>query len=511
MQRRTANPLALACLLVYLEALRRHYALYERRPDLEEPSKPSKLSKRKLKRMVSPEMAISLVQQKTSANANSSSSRSITFDSNITVHNLLVLELGVFVATNAKEPTISDTQSNNWVRLNADPAVSGTTQIVCFYALDAKAGATTVTVNPNGTSFLTLWGAEYSGCDTLVGPQSVRVGSGSSTTPDCGTIPISWANSLIIAAYAQGSTSSSATAGSGFTLEYNQTNASFEQLYVQDITGISSDHATALTLSVSETWYGIAVSFRPAQTATSKITLVQQNGGQKNAQDTNSLTVAYNAATTSGHFLALAATLNYTPSMPTTSVSDSKSNSWTRAVTQNNGGAVGCEVWYMANAAGGSSHTVTFGVGATSSIISMAIMEFAGAALTATLDQTNSASGTSTTPSSGAVTAAVDAIVIGVCAIDQTNESPINPTANWTNIFTNFAGTSATAFGVLSGINVEVLGELTSISGSKTATFTSYDGVHNGYAAAAATFNASPTTTAFLPEPHALSPLTGIY
>jgi hypothetical protein len=143
------------------------------------------------------------------------------------------------------------------------------------------------------------------------------------------------------------------------------------------------------------------------------IWLVQHRG--LDAGNTESSSLAFTRANVAGNLIVVAIRTGHSSQALT--VTDSLGNTYQEAIQLHNtfdGMAVA--IYYAENIAGGSN-AVTVSKPQPDGGLRVAIFEYSGVALTASLDQTAGAEGSSATPDSGAVTPTSDGeLVIGVVA-----------------------------------------------------------------------------------------------
>jgi hypothetical protein len=120
-------------------------------------------------------------------------------------------------------------------------------------------------------------------------------------------------------------------------------------------------------------------------------------------KDSATGSATFTAAVTTGNLVVVALSI-WNTTVPSSAISDNKGNTYTKAVEAINTGTTDhVALFYAQNVTGGSSFTVTSSIGGT-----VAIHEYSGVALTGALDKTGSNTGTSVTPASSAVTAALN-------------------------------------------------------------------------------------------------------
>jgi hypothetical protein len=139
--------------------------------------------------------------------------------------------------------------------------------------------------------------------------------------------------------------------------------------------------------------------------------------------------------TTSGNLLVVCVTSwNNTLGTLSTTVSDNKGNTWSVAVAPVGSGQGWAGIAYCANCTGGSGHTFTI-TPTSNDLVCIAVLEISGAKTTSVLGNTNSATASTATHSSGSITSGtVDTVNVGVCAVSHGGEGvPVltSPGTGW--------------------------------------------------------------------------------
>lgn len=209
-------------------------------------------------------MAYAHVQSKSQAFGNSASARTLQFDSNVTINDLLIVAVAIYA--NNVTVTVSDTQVNSWSQVGGYEVIPFDTnaRLAIFYAVanSTDSSPNTITVTPSASAFLTLGIHEYSGNDTASPLDGSNQGDGTGSSMDSGSITVSAANELLFGAFTTVENIYTTTAGSGFTLRADL-NASNMPLSTED--QIVSTNTNA-TFSTDETdhWGCIGASFKVA-------------------------------------------------------------------------------------------------------------------------------------------------------------------------------------------------------------------------------------------------------
>lgn len=154
-----------------------------------------------------------------------------------------------------------------------------------------------------------------------------------------------------------------------------------------------------------------------ATSANATITLVQHTN--KDAAAATSTTLAFASATTAGNCIIVTARVGGNTTFSVTDDHAGGSNTYTTAVSLNNG-TVGT-TYIIRSCGAGSAQTLTFQPG-TSQTMRIAIYEYSGVASSSELDVTNNGTGTGTsaTAGTGITPIANNELIIGVVAVDNT-------------------------------------------------------------------------------------------
>ena len=143
---------------------------------------------------------------------------------------------------------------------------------------------------------------------------------------------------------------------------------------------------------------------------------VQDTTGSTSSSGSSLTTTAFASSTTSGNTIIVSIA---TYSTTVSSVTDSKSNTYTLITSSNYNGSAYVYMYYAYNITGGSSHTVTANLASTGSDVTIIAREVSGLGIASSpLDKSHSASGSSTSPASGSTATTTQAVeyVIGMAA-----------------------------------------------------------------------------------------------
>ncbi len=195
------------------------------------------------------------------------------------------------------------------------------------------------------------------------------------------------------------------------------------------------------------------VSPQPIAFANTSASVLESFGAANASSGSSSLSVSPTAATGAGDLLvAVIRTRNITALAPVSTVTDSASNSWTRATSKSQGSGDE-EIWYAASAhslSTAQSVTVTVsGTAAASSAIAFTVLDVSGAAASSPLDvaATNAATGTTASTGTTATTAQASEIAISDIAWNTSTITVSNQTAGYTVLPTQVSKVSSDATG----------------------------------------------------------------
>jgi hypothetical protein len=222
--------------------------------------------------------------------------------------------------------------------------------------------------------------------------------------------------------------------------------------------------SAAFLLVIASLAFGLA----PAQASPG----VAQTFGAANTAVGTTLSASPGATTGTGDLLVAVIKVRNTAALATVSgVSDSISNTWTKATGVAQGQA-DMEVWYTAGAAAVTSVTVTV---SASSAIAFTVLVVTGA-LTSPLDQVATASATSTTPAAGPTGTTIQASELAVGAVGwNATPTPSGETAGYTlapiqkSTATGSATGEESAYQILSATGAQAYGATLSSSVAWTA------------------------------------------
>lgn len=202
-------------------------------------------------------MSITKVQSKSQAFASSSSSRTLSFASNVTSGNFLAL----CIYSTGTGVSVSDNLNGTWTPAGSD-AVNGSIRCGIWYFSGTVGGACTVTVSYPAARAVTLAIFEYSAPGSL-SLRATSTNTGSSVTPSTGTVTAS-VGDLVLAACTQGQSSlTTLTVAGSFTMEETQLTSTGTIGAADDTNAAGSEGAT-FTSNRNLPWSAIAASFTVA-------------------------------------------------------------------------------------------------------------------------------------------------------------------------------------------------------------------------------------------------------
>jgi hypothetical protein len=189
------------------------------------------------------------------------SSVSTTFPASNTVGNLIIAF--VRASTTTQTITLTDSAGNTYSKAVSQTQTTDGHQTAIFYASNIKAGTNTVTATfsaSNNHPYLAIY--EYSGLSTL---DKTAAAQGATAAANSGaTATTTSANELVFAGLGlPSSATQTVTAGSGFTLEQQDTRSGGSRAASEDRTvSATGAYSGTFTLSSSTNWSCIVATFR---------------------------------------------------------------------------------------------------------------------------------------------------------------------------------------------------------------------------------------------------------
>ena len=186
----------------------------------------------------------------------------VSFLSGNTAGNLIVVS--VRMSSTSQTVTITDSAGNSYVDAVSQAQTSDGHQVHILYAKNIKAGANTVTATFSATNnhpWLAIY--EYSGLSTANPLDRTAHAQGSSASPNSGASAITTtANELVFAAAGfVNNYAGTATVGSGYTLQQQDTGTSRAATETTIVTSTGT-YAGTFTLSTSTNWSAVLATFQ---------------------------------------------------------------------------------------------------------------------------------------------------------------------------------------------------------------------------------------------------------
>jgi hypothetical protein len=194
-----------------------------------------------------------------------STTQTLPYNTNVTVGDLLIVDIGFTSGISFGPPSVADSQGNVYVRTGFEHDIGNTIGIAQYVAIAKATGANTVSVTPTTTTLLTFAIHEYSGNATsgVIDMPETNTGT-AATTLTTGSIPVNNPGEMIHAAFAQITSSQTPTQGAGFTIREDQTGTLSQiALFTEDDFPVSTATAATATVSLGVTYVAIGTSFLP--------------------------------------------------------------------------------------------------------------------------------------------------------------------------------------------------------------------------------------------------------
>ena len=193
--------------------------------------------------------------QSTGVDSGSGTSASLSFSTNITAGNILIV-IARFGEV-SQNPGCSDDKGNTYVRIESVEEPTNTDTLTLWYALAAAAGATQVTIT-NASSTTRRWIiAEYDAASTTIAADQHTGTIGDSITPDSGNVTTTSASELLVSA-GHSSNGRTFTAGTGYTKRQEiATKVALEDKSVSS----TGTYSGSWTLSAQDLWAASIVTF----------------------------------------------------------------------------------------------------------------------------------------------------------------------------------------------------------------------------------------------------------
>jgi hypothetical protein len=201
--------------------------------------------------------------QQASGHVGYASSESVSLPGSVKAGDLLIACTMTYVAG---AYTVKDNNSNTWV-LIAEQGYRTAGVAYCWYAANAKAGSTTVTVTANLQTSIYVVVEEVTGITTsspldTFGSASASSGNGSVTT----THSVTQSTEYVLAFFADWESNSTWTAGAGYVAEIQINDSTFTRsCLLEDKSSTSLSGTITATASKSipaDFWIGIVATFK---------------------------------------------------------------------------------------------------------------------------------------------------------------------------------------------------------------------------------------------------------
>lgn len=206
-------------------------------------------------------MSIAHIQTKGGQSSGAVSSLSVTLDSSSTNGNLLVVSVVAFNTVLDAVPTISvtDSKGNSYTEFVTIDDGQGR-RISIFYAKNITGGAShQITSTPDNTIHMMMCATEYSGASTTSPANGSSSATGTSTTPNAGSVS-SQSDGMIVGLMTFGGSTTTITPGSGWTERFERESGTSQAVgSIEDKAGSTDD--PDWTLAASREWWAVGASF----------------------------------------------------------------------------------------------------------------------------------------------------------------------------------------------------------------------------------------------------------
>lgn len=200
------------------------------------------------------------------------------FASANTAGNLLVVVQAQ--QSDTASPTVSDTQGNTYASLSIKGTAGGSSaqEIYVYYAANCKGGANTVTTTANGSTgdYIAIYefsGAASSNAAVIGVSSTVNNENGTpTTTPSSGSISPTAGSLLFGTIYnVTGELATVISAGSGFTLGYNQNNGGVAFTTEYKLSAASGSQTINFSSASEQFWILAGVEFKAAAVTAARV------------------------------------------------------------------------------------------------------------------------------------------------------------------------------------------------------------------------------------------------
>lgn len=299
------------------------------------------------------------------------SSLSAAFGSSVSSGEILVAMINDEAGPTSNGFTVSDTLSNTWT--SAVSRNDGTITVsAIYYATASSSGSDTVTVSFSSSTryaVLSVW--EISGCTT----SNLVTSSGSGDGGPFSVTSVNIASNSFALAGAAVDSAGTWSGTSGFTLTTG-TDWGFEYT-----TSPPSSTTASMSAGSGATWWSeVFIAFPPSSSGSgsSLIGIVQGKYTYTGSSSVSSLSVTMNNPVTDGNILVAMVNDEAGPPSNTITLSDSKGNSWTSAVVQNDGTITESGAYYAVITSTGGIDTITASFSSSTRYAVLSVWEISG-------------------------------------------------------------------------------------------------------------------------------------
>jgi hypothetical protein len=190
-------------------------------------------------------------------------SHGLPFGGNVTAGNLIVVAGAVWQTSVPASISVSDSQATSYTVL--DGTLGSTIRIFIAYGIAGGSGANTVTVDPDGSAYISFGINEFSGVDSTPLDADGGQSTASDSAPQDGITTVA-DNALIIGVVTQNSGSITITPDSGWTEIGESEDGSNTQPYnaMFQIVTSAGAYTASWTFAAARTWAARSASFEPA-------------------------------------------------------------------------------------------------------------------------------------------------------------------------------------------------------------------------------------------------------
>ena len=189
----------------------------------------------------------------------------LTFASNVTAGNLLIVNVVGWTFSSSPTLTVTDSQGNTYTQdatLQTNYTVGSFVTSSIFRAIAGSTGANTVTVASSPSSFLSFGIEEVRPPSGVVAVDASSTGTGSSTTASTGNLSLSQVDYIVFGMDVH-TNSLTYTAGATFQLEFTANGTLSEGFASQYNWNANAASVTpSLTISSSSSWNAVSVAYK---------------------------------------------------------------------------------------------------------------------------------------------------------------------------------------------------------------------------------------------------------